>query len=130
MIFQAVNRADPGFQVRGGAHKKNRAERREARNFFGVFRVKKITILRKKIIFFPALGGRGTPLVNLCSMIKIRYLTCFPLLTSSVVGDMRKHHNVPHISDSVPTNENHVLETVSFKYLLICFSYECYDQSY
>jgi hypothetical protein len=29
--------ADPGFQVRGGGLKKNCAERREARNFFGYF---------------------------------------------------------------------------------------------
>jgi hypothetical protein len=29
--------ADPGFQVRGGALKKNCAERREARKFLGYF---------------------------------------------------------------------------------------------
>ena len=29
--------ADPGFQVRGGALKKNRADRREARKFLGYF---------------------------------------------------------------------------------------------
>jgi hypothetical protein len=75
--------ADPGFQVRGGAHRKiapswGRREncwgisceksrfyakksycfqlRREARTFLGYF-VWKITILRQKIIFFPILGG-------------------------------------------------------------------------
>ena len=46
---------DPGFQVRGGALKKNSAERREARTFL-VYFVWKITILRKKIIFFPILS--------------------------------------------------------------------------
>ena len=50
--------ADPGFQVRGWALKKNCAERREARKFLGYF-VRKITILRQKIIFFPILGGGG-----------------------------------------------------------------------
>ena len=78
--------ADPGFQVRGGALKKNCAELREALKFLGYF-VWKITILHKKnlifsncegrrenlwgisceksrfyakkIIFFPILGGRG-----------------------------------------------------------------------
>jgi hypothetical protein len=29
--------ADPGFQVRGGAHKKNCAERREVLKFLGYF---------------------------------------------------------------------------------------------
>ena len=48
--------ADPGFQVRGSALKKNPAERREARKFLGYF-VWKITILRKKSYFFPILGG-------------------------------------------------------------------------
>ena len=75
--------ADPGFQVRGAHLKKLRRSEGGAKNF-GVFRVKnhdftpknsdffqmqrearkflgyfvwKITILRKKIIFFPILGG-------------------------------------------------------------------------
>jgi hypothetical protein len=48
--------ADPGFQVRGGALKKNCAERREALKYLGYF-VWKITILRKKIIFFPIAEG-------------------------------------------------------------------------
>ena len=48
--------ADPGFQVREVHFKKNRAEQREARKFLGYF-VRKITILRKKIIFFPNWGG-------------------------------------------------------------------------
>jgi hypothetical protein len=52
--------ADPGFQVRGGAHLKNCAERREARNLFG-YNVWKITYLRQKIIFFPILGCPPLP---------------------------------------------------------------------
>ena len=77
--------ADPGFQVRGGALKKIAPSRGRRENFwgisceksrfyakkkfpiaeggakiFGVFRVKKITILRQKIIFFPILGGRAS----------------------------------------------------------------------
>ena len=47
--------ADPGFQVRGGALKKNCAERREARKYFGVFRVKNHDFT-PKILFFPILG--------------------------------------------------------------------------
>ena len=47
--------ADRGFQVRG-AHLKNCAERREARNVLGYF-VWKITILPQKIIFFPIAEG-------------------------------------------------------------------------
>ena len=50
--------ADPGFQVRGGALKKLRRAGGGA-NIFGVFRVKKITILRQKIIFFPIFWGAG-----------------------------------------------------------------------
>ena len=46
---------DPGFQARGGGLKKKCAERREARKLLGYF-VRKITILRQKIIFFPILG--------------------------------------------------------------------------
>jgi hypothetical protein len=48
--------ADPGFQVRGGAHLKNCVERWEARQFLGYF-VWKNTILRQKIIFFPIAEG-------------------------------------------------------------------------
>jgi hypothetical protein len=43
------------FQVRG-AHLKNCADRREARKFLG-YCVRKITILRQKIIFFPIAEG-------------------------------------------------------------------------
>jgi hypothetical protein len=55
-----ITGADPGFQVRGGALKKNCAELREARKLLGYF-VLKITILPQKIIFFPILGGAGAP---------------------------------------------------------------------
>ena len=77
--------ADPGFQVRGGTLKKNCAEQREVRkfwgisceklrfyakksyfsnygggaNFFGVFHVKNHDFTPKKIIFLPILGGGG-----------------------------------------------------------------------
>ena len=55
-----ITGADPGFQVRGGALKKNCAELREARKLLGYF-VLKITILPQKIIFFPILGGAERP---------------------------------------------------------------------
>ena len=82
-MYMYVAGADPGFQVRGDALKKNCAEQREARNCWGIsceksrfyakksyffqlprearkflrYFVWKITILRQKIIFFPILGG-------------------------------------------------------------------------
>ena len=43
---------DPGFQVRGGAFKKN--------NIFGVICVKNHDFMQKKILFFPILGGART----------------------------------------------------------------------
>jgi hypothetical protein len=52
--------ADPGFQVRGGALKKNCAEWREARTFLRYF-VWKITILRQKFIFFSNFRGARAP---------------------------------------------------------------------
>jgi hypothetical protein len=84
-VFPTISWADPGFHVRGAHFKKlRRAEggakivgvfrmknqdftpknhiffqlRRGVRKFLGYF-VWKITILRKKIIFFPILGGGG-----------------------------------------------------------------------
>jgi hypothetical protein len=54
--------ADPGFQVRGAHLKKMRRAEGGAKNF-GVFRVKKITILRQKILFFPILGGGSGKLI-------------------------------------------------------------------
>ena len=56
IVFRSIRKelawADPGFQVRGGALKKDCVERREARKILGYF-VWKIPILRQKIIFFP-----------------------------------------------------------------------------
>ena len=49
--------ADPGFQVRGGAIKKNCTERREARNFIWVFRVKNHDFMPKNLIFSHFKGG-------------------------------------------------------------------------
>ena len=49
--------ADPGFQVKRGAHKKNCVERREARKLLGSF-VWKITILRQKNHIFSNCGGK------------------------------------------------------------------------
>ena len=60
---KCISGADPGFQVSGGggALKKNWAERRELRKGLGYF-MWKITILRKKIIFFRILeGAPGAP---------------------------------------------------------------------
>jgi hypothetical protein len=48
--------ADPGFQVRVGALKKNAPSRGRRENFWGYF-VRKITILRQKILFFNFRGG-------------------------------------------------------------------------
>ena len=80
--------ADPGFQVRGGAHLKNLRRAEGGAKFVLVFRVKnhdftqknhifsncggkleifwgisceKSRFLRKQIIFFPILGGGGPP---------------------------------------------------------------------
>jgi hypothetical protein len=50
-LWRAYAKADPGFQVRGGALKKNCAEQREMRTFLGYF-VWKITILRQKNLIF------------------------------------------------------------------------------
>ena len=53
VIAHKVVTIDPGFQIRGGdALKKNRAERREARIFFLVFRVKNHDFMPKKSYFF------------------------------------------------------------------------------
>ena len=43
----------------GGAHLKKLRRTGGGAKIFGVFRVKKITILRQQIIFFPILGGGG-----------------------------------------------------------------------
>jgi hypothetical protein len=53
---------DTGFQVRGGAIKKNCAERKEARKSLGYF-VWRITILRQKILFF-AIAEGGAKIVG------------------------------------------------------------------
>ena len=49
--------ADPGFQVRGGAHLKKLRRAEGGAKILGVFRVIKITILRQKIILFPIAEG-------------------------------------------------------------------------
>ena len=62
--------ADPGFQVRGGALKKNCTEQREARNFWGIsceksrFYAKKsyfFQLPREARTFFPIFGVRPRP---------------------------------------------------------------------
>ena len=57
-ILRLISGADPGFQARGADLKKLRRVEGGA-NIFGVFRVKKITILRQ--FFFPQLYGGGKP---------------------------------------------------------------------
>ena len=50
--------ADPGFQVRGGALKKNCAEQREARNFWGISCEKSRFYAKKSYFFFNCRGRR------------------------------------------------------------------------
>jgi hypothetical protein len=49
--------ADPGFQVRGGAHLKKIAPSRGRREHFWDISCEKSRFYAKKIIFFPILGG-------------------------------------------------------------------------
>ena len=51
-----IEGADPGFQVRGGAHLKKLHGAEGGATFFLVFRVEKSRFYAKKIIFFPILG--------------------------------------------------------------------------
>ena len=46
---------------RGGGHLQKLCRAEGGAKMFGVFRVRKITILRQKIIFFPILGGGRAP---------------------------------------------------------------------
>ena len=50
--------ADPGFQVRGGAHLKKLRRAEGGAKFFGVFRVKNHHFMPKNLIF-SILGGRA-----------------------------------------------------------------------
>ena len=52
VVGQLRSGADPGFQAKGGALKRICAQRREARNLFGVFRVKNHDFTPKNHIFF------------------------------------------------------------------------------
>ena len=83
VLTQSKPEADPGFQVRR-AHLKNCAERREARKFLRYF-VWKITILRKKIIFFPILGGRGRPWMPLDGRLLVYWVSSFRMLEEGSV---------------------------------------------
>ena len=56
-IDMSITGADPGFQVRGGAHFKKLRRAEGGAKFVEVFRVKN-TILRQKILFFSTCGGR------------------------------------------------------------------------
>jgi hypothetical protein len=51
--------ADPGFQVRGGAHLKKLRREKGGAKIFGVFRVKNNDFTPKNLIF-PILGGGCT----------------------------------------------------------------------
>jgi len=51
--------ADPGFQVRGGAHLKKSRRAEGGSNIFGVFRVKTHDFTQKKSYFFQFWGGGG-----------------------------------------------------------------------
>jgi hypothetical protein len=53
--------ADPGFQVKGGALKKNGLSGGRHGNFWGIS-CEKSRFYAKKILFFPILGGGAPPL--------------------------------------------------------------------
>ena len=55
VVGQLRSGADPGFQVKGGALKRICAQRREARNLFGIS-CEKSRFYAKKSYFFPILG--------------------------------------------------------------------------
>ena len=55
-----IQGADPGFQVRGGALKKNASSGGRHENFWGIS-CEKSRFYAKKIIFFPILGGAPPP---------------------------------------------------------------------
>ena len=63
--------ADPGFQVRGAQLEKLRRVEGGAK-IFGVFRVKKITILRQKILFFP-IAEAGAKILGVFRVKKSRF---------------------------------------------------------
>jgi hypothetical protein len=50
--IRALSGADPGFQVRGGAHLKKLGRAEGGANIFGVFRVKNHDFTPKKSYFF------------------------------------------------------------------------------
>ena len=56
-----ITGADPGFQVRGGAHLKKLRRTEGGAKIFGVFRVKKKDFTPKNHIFFSILGTRREP---------------------------------------------------------------------
>ena len=56
VILLPISGADPGFQVRGGAHLKKLRREKGGVNIFGVFRVKNHDFTPKNHIF-PILGG-------------------------------------------------------------------------
>ena len=58
MKITCTSGADPGFQVRGGAHLKRLRRAEGGAKFFGVFRVKNHDFMPKNHIF-PILGGGG-----------------------------------------------------------------------
>ena len=72
----------------GGAHIKNCAERREARNFFEVFRVKNHDFTPKKLYFFQFPPAGSTPAYpktrTLSTDIHVSELTCIPKNNSFV----------------------------------------------
>ena len=92
-LYVRVAGADPWFQVRGDALKI--IERSEARKMLGYF-VWKITILRKKIILFPILGGRRVrpPWIVILLTCGMHLLDCI----ISLRGDVWfKHYRLTHL---------------------------------
>ena len=87
--------------VRGGALKKNWAERREAQKLLGYF-VWKITILRQKIIFFPilrrcALCAPPAPDVSPLIVCKLAFIkNIFPRRTFATIGRVTKCYLLYH----------------------------------
>ena len=93
--FYTIQGRIQDFKLGGGALKKNRAKRREARKYLGYF-VRKITILRKKNHIFSNFRGAGcaplpesAPAIDFPWLIVIRAISVFDLSSTTSVHPIR-----------------------------------------